>query len=133
MQILDSELASPESSERERHISSRASRIAGFDKVNWSKFDLLIKNRLRSRKGRTVRSQNTIQMAILEACRSPSVEHWIMIKARLGYETFWSHTTQLLKEGMMDRLVEKGRGRTLYSITEKGLRLLERLKSSSTS
>lgn len=97
--------------------------------INWSKFDLLIKNRLRSRKGRTVRSQDTIQIAILEACRTPSVEHWIMIKARLGYETFWSHTSRLLREGMMNRLVENGRGRTLYSTTEKGLRLLDTLKS----
>lgn len=118
---MGSELESPESSEEREKRQ--------FRQINWSKFDLLIKNRLRSRKGRTVRSQDTIQMAILEACRSPSVEHWIMIKARLGYETFWSHTTKLLREGMMNRLVEKGRGRTLYSITEKGLRLLERLKS----
>ncbi|MGI0078912.1 MAG: winged helix-turn-helix domain-containing protein [Nitrososphaerales archaeon] len=118
---MGAELESPEGSEKRE--------TRQFPQINWSKFDLLIKNRLRSRKGRTVRSQDTIQMAILEACRSPSVEHWIMIKARLGYETFWSHTTKLLREGMMNRLVEKGRGRTLYSITENGLALLERLKS----
>ena len=90
---------------------------------------MMIKSRLRSRKGRTVRSKDTIQIAILEACKTPSVEHWIMIKARLGYETFWSHTSRLLKDGMMSCLTESGRGRTLYSVTDKGLRFLERLKS----
>ena len=76
-----------------------------------------------------MRSKDTIQIAILEACKTPSVEHWIMIKARLGYETFWSHTSRLLKDGMMSCLTESGRGRTLYSVTDKGLRFLEKLKS----
>jgi predicted transcriptional regulator len=124
---MGSELTPLESSEERKHRMRQLARLEGI--VNWSKFDALIKNRLRSRKGRTVRSQETIQLAILEACRTPSVEHWIMIKARLGYETFWSHSSMLMKKGMLDRLVEKGRGRTLYAITEKGLRFMDQLKS----
>lgn len=122
---MGSELQPQESSEeRNKGINGR---------INWSKFDIMIKNRLRARKGRTVRSQDSIQIAILEACRSPSVEHWIMIKARLGYETFWAHTSKLLRDGMVNRLVENGRGRTLYSITEKGLVKLESLKATDSS
>ena len=117
-------------------MPSSSSFVEGDGKSDWAKFEFMIKERIKARKGRLVRSQNKIIIAILEACRTPSVEHWIMIKARLGYQTFWFHTSHLLSEGMMEVSFEsegsgnKGRrARTLYSITESGLRLLERLKS----
>lgn len=59
-----------------------------------------------------------------------------MIKARLGYETFWSHMSRLLSEGKMVSITEteasKGaRSRTYYTVTGEGLRYLEKLKSQS--
>ncbi len=72
-----------------------------------------------------VRSQNTIVKAILEACRTPTVQHWIMVKARLGYDTFWKHMNSLITLGMMNT-VNDGH-RTLYSVNEKGLNLLKEL------
>ncbi|MHB1867584.1 MAG: hypothetical protein ACYCPP_01410, partial [Nitrososphaerales archaeon] len=38
------------------------------------------------RRRKAVRSQQSILIAILEACRTPTVQHWIMVKARLGYD-----------------------------------------------
>ncbi|MCL4518011.1 MAG: winged helix-turn-helix domain-containing protein [Thaumarchaeota archaeon] len=84
-------------------------------------FDLL----MHQRKRHMVRSQNTIVKAILEACRTPTVQHWIMVKARLGYETFWKHMNSLITLGMMNT-VNDGH-RTLYSVNEKGLNLLKEL------
>jgi predicted transcriptional regulator len=81
-----------------------------------------------AKRSRIVRSQNQIIVAILEACRTPSVQHWIMIKARLGYETFWTHMNRLLNEDMLRCfLLDK---KTVYSVTEAGLSLLEKLRAS---
>jgi predicted transcriptional regulator len=112
------------------------SKIGTFnDNFDFSKFESLLQNRMKSRKGRKVRPKSKIVIAILEACRTPSVEHWIMIKARLGYETFWSHMNRLLTEGKMTSISEheatKGsRIRTYYSVTGEGLQYLEQLKAS---
>ena len=77
------------------------------------------------RQKRSVRSQNAIVAAILDACRTPTVQHWVMIKARLGYDTFWHHMNNLLSRGMMDELNEGSR--TLYRVNAKGLELLSQL------
>jgi predicted transcriptional regulator len=94
--------------------------------------DSLIQLRMRSRKGRKIRPRNKILIAILEACRTPSVEHWIMIKARLGYETFWMHTNRLIEEGkMMCSFGDQRQGsksKTYYSITKDGLIMLDQLR-----
>ncbi|MHB1907430.1 MAG: winged helix-turn-helix domain-containing protein [Nitrososphaerales archaeon] len=102
---------------------------------NWSEyatFDRLLELRMRSRRGRKIRPRNAILIAILEACRTPSVEHWIMIKARLGYETFWTHMNRLINEGKMicssDEQKRGAQGRTYYSLTQEGLLFLEKLK-----
>ena len=79
------------------------------------------------KKRRGIRSQPAILAAILEACRTPCVQHWIMVKARLGYDTFWKHMNDLVSAGMMDTLSEGSR--TLYSVNERGLKLLEELES----
>jgi predicted transcriptional regulator len=77
------------------------------------------------KRSRVVRSQNEIIMAILEACRSPSQQHWIMIRARLGYETFWTHMRRLMD---LDMLKCSNDGKhTLYSTTELGVSLLSKL------
>jgi hypothetical protein len=39
---------------------------------------------------RTIRSQDEIEAAILDSCRTPIVQHWIMVKARLGLILFGS-------------------------------------------
>lgn len=79
------------------------------------------------RQRRPVRSQRSIQIAILEACRTPTVQHWIMVKARLGYDTFWKHMNTLFSNGM---IVSTNDGyKTLYSMNEKGLVFLEELES----
>lgn len=83
---------------------------------------------MHQRKRHMVRSQNTIIVAILEACRTPTVQHWIMVKARLGYDTFWKHMNALLSRDMMN-MVNDGH-RTLYSINERGLNLLRELEVS---
>jgi predicted transcriptional regulator len=80
---------------------------------------------LHQRRRRVIRSQDTIVAAILEACRTPTVQHWIMVKARLGYDTFWKHMNSLISHGMMNA-VNDGH-RTLYSVNEKGLNLLQEL------
>lgn len=82
---------------------------------------------MHSRRRHVVRSQNTIVMAILEACRTPTVQHWIMVKARLGYDTFWKHMNSLITLGMMNTLNDGHR--TLYSVNEKGLNFLRELET----
>ena len=48
-----------------------------------------------------------------------------MVKARLGYDTFWKHMNYLLSMGFMD---EKSEGsRTVYQTSTKGLELLDKL------
>jgi predicted transcriptional regulator len=84
-------------------------------------FDFLMHQRRR----REVRSQQVILLAILEACRTPTVQHWIMVKARLGYDTFRKHMNQLVSLGMMNTLDEGNK--TLYSLSERGLSLLQQL------
>lgn len=75
---------------------------------------------------RAVRSQKSIQMAILEACRTPTVQHWIMVKARLGYDTFWKHMNTLASNEMIS--TSNDGYKTLYSVNQKGLALLEELE-----
>jgi predicted transcriptional regulator len=103
------------------------------DYEEYSRIDSLIQMRMRSRKGRKIRPRSKILIAILEACRTPSVEHWIMIKARLGYETFWMHVNRLLNEGKVALFRnDDGRGngsKTYYTLTREGLQMLEELKS----
>ncbi len=79
---------------------------------------------LRHRKA--TRSDNVIVLAILEACRTPTVQHWIMVKARLGYDTFWKHMNELISKGMME--TSKDGSRTLYKLNEKGLSELQKLE-----
>ena len=88
---------------------------------SFGSFDLLLHQRRR----REVRSQEVIMVAILEACRTPTVQHWIMVKARLGYDTFRKHMNQLISLGMMNTLDEGNK--TLYSLSERGLSLLQQL------
>ena len=48
-----------------------------------------------------------------------------MVKARLGYDTFWKHMNYLLAMGFME---EKSEGsRTVYQTSTKGLELLGKL------
>jgi predicted transcriptional regulator len=86
-------------------------------------FDSLMHRRRR----REVRSQKIIMVAILEACRTPSVQHWIMVKARLGYDTFRKHMNQLVSLGMMNTLNDGNK--TLYSLNQRGLLLLQQLSA----
>jgi predicted transcriptional regulator len=99
-------------------------------------FDSLIQSRMRSRKGRKIRPRSTILIEILEACRTPAIEHWIMIKARLGYETFWNHMNRLLEEGKMicSQISQNPRGKSVayYSLTPDGLQMLEKLRENKT-
>jgi predicted transcriptional regulator len=90
--------------------------------LNFENFESLLHQRKRHG---MIRSQATIVAAILEACRTPSVQHWIMVQARLGYDTFWKHMNALLSRGMMNAVSDGHR--TLYSINEKGLNLLRAL------
>jgi predicted transcriptional regulator len=89
--------------------------------LTFGNFDFLMHNRRR----REVRSQEVILLAILEACRTPTVQHWIMVKARLGYDTFRKHMNQLVSLGMMNTLNEGNK--TLYSLSERGVTLLQQL------
>lgn len=76
---------------------------------------------------RAVRSQMEIETSILDSCRTPNVQHWIMVKARLGYDTFWKHMNYLLTTGLME---ERNEGnRTVYQTSAKGLQLLEKLSA----
>jgi predicted transcriptional regulator len=92
--------------------------------------------RMRSRKGRKIRSRNRILFEILEACHSPAVEHWIMIKARVGYQSFVKHMDRLLIEGkVISSRANDDRGRrstTYYTLTKEGLQMLEKLRSEKT-
>jgi predicted transcriptional regulator len=81
---------------------------------------------LARKRKKSVRTQRAIERAILETCRSPTVQHWIMIKARLGYETFWNHMNRMLSEGLLNTVSDGNR--TLYSINENGLKFLENLE-----
>jgi predicted transcriptional regulator len=84
--------------------------------------DSLIHNRRR----RDIRPQKEIVAAILDACRTPTVEHWILVKARVGYTTFWKHMNKLVRLGMLTESYD-GKKR-LYSINEKGLILLNQIE-----
>jgi predicted transcriptional regulator len=74
---------------------------------------------------KAVRSQSAIEFAILDACRTPTVQHWVMVKARLGYDTFWKHMNKLLSMGVMDETTEGSK--TLYRINARGLEMLGKL------
>jgi len=74
---------------------------------------------------RAIRSQYEIEAAILDSCRTPTVQHWIMVKARLGYDTFWKHMNTLLTSGLMEETCDGSK--TLYQTNAKGLDLLGRL------
>ena len=76
---------------------------------------------------RAVRSQREIELAILDSCRVPTVQHWIMVKARLGYDTFWKHMNELLSIGLMEEISEGSK--TLYRVNPKGLELLSKHSS----
>lgn len=67
-------------------------------------------------------------MAILEACRTPTVQHWIMVKARLGYDTFWKHMSMFVSKGMINTTYDGYR--TMYSLNEKGFGFLNQLEES---
>src|SRR5579871_5449619 len=82
---------------------------------------------MHQRHRREVRSQQKIMMAILEACRTPTVQHWIMVKARLGYDTFRKHMNQLVALGMMNTLNDGNK--TLYSLNQRGLSMLQQLSA----
>jgi predicted transcriptional regulator len=103
------------------------------DPAQYSDLDTLIQLRMRSRKGRKIRSRNAILYEILDACHSPAVEHWIMIKARVGYQSFVKHMDTLLSEGKISSSRSADdRGRriaTYYTLTREGLQMLEKLKS----
>jgi predicted transcriptional regulator len=75
---------------------------------------------------RFVRSQRMIVKAILEACRVPSPQHVIMMKAKLGYETFWMHVGTMLAQGLLKEEKDDQR-RSIYSITDIGLASLRQL------
>ena len=87
--------------------------------------DLLV----HQRRKRVIRPQRQIVTAILDACRTPCVQHWIMVKARLGYDTFWKHMNELVSLGMME--TQSDGNKTVYSINEKGLNLLQTLQEQS--
>ncbi len=95
--------------------------------------ETLIHLRMRSRKGRKIRTRKIILMEILEACRSPAVEHWIMIRARVGYQSFVKYIDKLLSEGKVtsSRTGEDNgrRSKTYYTLTNEGFQMLEELKS----
>jgi hypothetical protein len=45
-----------------------------------------------------------------------------MVKARLGYDTFWKHMDELRSAGLMDETIDGSK--TLYGVSAKGLGLL---------
>ena len=83
---------------------------------------------LHQKRRRAVRSQKSITAAILDACRTPTVQHWIMVKARLGYDTFWKHMNNLVSLGLMNATNDGHK--TLYSINVKCISLLREIESS---
>lgn len=94
----------------------------------FERFDLDVL--VHQRRKRIIRPQRQIVTAILDACRTPSVQYWIMVKARLGYDTFWKHMNELVSMGMMN--TSNDGNKTMYSINEKGLSLLQQLQKDST-
>jgi predicted transcriptional regulator len=88
-------------------------------------FAAIVETPRRGRK-RFVRSQRMIVKAILEACRVPSPQHVIMMKAKLGYETFWMHVGTMLAQGLLKEEKDDQR-RSIYSITDIGLASLRQL------
>jgi predicted transcriptional regulator len=76
---------------------------------------------------KSVRSQVEIEASILETCRVANVQHWIMVKARLGYDTFWKHMNTLLARGLVEERSEGSR--TLYQTSAKGLEILVKLSA----
>ncbi|MGI0090106.1 MAG: hypothetical protein ACREBS_00210, partial [Nitrososphaerales archaeon] len=74
MQLAEFEVRYPSVLETQRSSQSLS---AHFPTISSSQFDTLFSQRRR----RVVRSQKLILVAILEACRSPTVQHWIMVKA----------------------------------------------------
>ena len=107
-------------------VSAPQSTISYAPYHSTEKLDSLVL--VHSHRRRAVRTQNAIELAILEACRTPLVQHWIMVKARLGYETFWTHMSKLLSMGMMDEMNEGNK--TFYRVSPKGLELLSQLNNS---
>ena len=97
--------------------------VAASLSPTFGSFEIMLHNRPR----REVRSHDVIMLAILEACRTPTVQHWIMVKARLGYDTFWKHMNRLLAGGLIDEMTEGSR--TLYQTSSKGLELLVKLSA----
>lgn len=102
-------------------------RIPQTQTMDFSHFDLDVL--VHQRRKRVIRPQKEIVSAILDACRTPSVQHWIMVKARLGYDTFWKHMNELVSLGMMETVSDGNK--TMYSINEKGLNLLQTLQEQS--
>jgi predicted transcriptional regulator len=94
--------------------------------ASFSPFNL--DNLVHQKKKRVIRPRRMIVAAILDACRTPTVQHWIMVRARLGYDTFWKHMNDLVSRGMMN-IVSEG-SKTLYSVSDKGLSLLRELENS---
>ncbi|MCL5068079.1 MAG: winged helix-turn-helix domain-containing protein [Thaumarchaeota archaeon] len=82
---------------------------------------------LHPRHRKPIRSQSAIELAILEACRMPTVQHWVMVKARIGYDTFWTHMSRLVSIGVMDEMDEGSK--TLYRVNALGLQMLDRLSN----
>lgn len=116
----------------ESNLGSNVSENDPSERLVQVDFDSLIQSRMRSRKGRKIRPRSKILIEILEACRTPAIEHGIMMKARLGYETFWNHMNRLLEEGKMicspSTQNRGGKAVTYYSITPDGLQMLEELR-----
>ena len=85
--------------------------------------DLLVHPRYKTAK----RTHRSIQIAILEACRTPNIKSWVMVKARLGSYSFWHHMNSLISQGMIETMLD--RNRTLYRISAKGINYLEQLET----
>jgi predicted transcriptional regulator len=136
LSLLNDPRKNPEPfSEKEAGANLSQNNLSGraFDFRASPDLDTLIHLRMRSRKGRKIRTRKTILMEILEACRSPAVEHWIMIRARVGYQSFVKYIDKLLSEGKItsSRAGEENgrRSKTYYTLTREGLQMLEELKS----
>ncbi len=99
--------------------------VCNTSQSSCSQFAAIVETPRRGRK-RFVRSQRMIVKAILEACRVPSPQHVIMMKAKLGYETFWMHVGTMLAQGLLKEEKDDQR-RSIYSITDIGLASLRQL------
>jgi predicted transcriptional regulator len=113
--MMRSEYASDLAQHDDREIEESPSRLTLSD------FDALV----RGRRKRPLRTQNAIVTAILEACRTPTPQHWIMVKARIGFGTFQSHMQKLIEKGIVETSFEEGR--LLYRVNSKGFRFLNSL------